>query len=187
MSNHIGRTIATTAALAGLLVAGAPQAGLAQEYEQEATPMASEAESAIMSTLRDDPRLARFARLIEAAGLDHELGRDAPVTILAPINEAFALIVEDRVQGAERARKVVEQHILPEPLTASELRARESVRPIDPHTEIPGFSIEEREDGTLVIDEEAWVVESDLRAGDSVIHLINRVLLPEREEMDEGS
>jgi uncharacterized surface protein with fasciclin (FAS1) repeats len=112
-----------------------------------------------------------------AADLVSVLKGEGPFTVFAPTDEAFALIPQAQLQALladkEALTKVLLYHVVPGKVEASEvvgLRSAETAA---------GQSISIAvEDGMVKIDE-ATVLSTDIQASNGVIHVIDRVILPD--------
>ncbi len=123
--------------------------------------------------------LSRLHNTIVAMGLADTLKRAEAVTLFAPDNEAFAKLQGGTIMSAledpEKAKTILTYHVVPQKLTASDLRKQKSV------TTMQG--------GTLKIEEHRWlrhgikvngavVKEADIEGTNGVIHVIDTVLMP---------
>lgn len=127
---------------------------------------------------------ARFSILVEAvvaADLDETLSGPGPFTVFAPTNDAFAALLAEL--GLTKQQLLANKPLLTAVLTyhvvAGEvLRAQVPVGVPIATVQGDTFTV----DGTLAITDQrgrrARIVQTDLRAGNGVIHAIDRVLLP---------
>jgi uncharacterized surface protein with fasciclin (FAS1) repeats len=111
----------------------------------------------------------------EAAGLVEALSA-AEVTIFAPTDEAFAALPAGTVDGlladVEKLSAVLQYHVLPGTVTATELLAMPTA------TTLLGEALQVSTDGAGVMVNDATVLQSDVMATNGVIHVIDTVLMP---------
>ncbi len=124
--------------------------------------------------------LRAFVASVKIAGLRDLLERDGPLTIFAPADQAFrklpSPLVDVLLASPERLEKMISFHILPERLSSAVLRT------IEPRQRVLGkrFSIYRRDlrvNGVRVI-------EPDLECRNGLVHVIDGVLLPERDRYE---
>lgn len=121
-----------------------------------------------------------FETLLAAAAeadLVSTLRSPGPFTVFAPTDEAFAKIPEDELnallQNKEALRQVLLYHVVPGEVTSSEVVGLESAETAaGPRVTV---SVE---NGSVKVDD-ATVVATDIRASNGIIHVIDRVILPE--------
>ena len=118
-----------------------------------------------------------FAAALKASGLEKSLQKGT-YTILAPTNAAFARIPGSTMDmlmyegNKDILRRMVEYHIIPGKVTASQLRSQKAVRALIMTRSLGSIR------GTWDI-EGAKVITSDIQSDGALIHAIDRVLLPE--------
>ncbi|HEX5372838.1 MAG TPA: fasciclin domain-containing protein [Aquabacterium sp.] len=162
MTASIRHTFAATCITLGLL-ASAP---LTQAAESGTTVVSAAAQMSELST---------FYRLVQQAGLSSAL--EAPnVTVFAPTDEAFkavpAATMDKLSKDPELLKSVLSFHVLPGNLKASAIDG--SAQP----TSLQGGKLNISKAGDFVTVEDALVIKADIQAGNSVIHEIDRVLMP---------
>lgn len=114
---------------------------------------------------------------LKAAGLVETLSGDGPFTVLAPTDEAFARIPQDELQALiadkEALTAVLTYHVIPGRVMSTDVVALSSANTVN------GQSVEVKVmEGRVMIDE-ATVITPDIEASNGVIHVIDRVILPE--------
>ena len=113
---------------------------------------------------------------VKAAGLVGVLSGAGPFTVLAPTNEAFASLPEGALEGLladpEALAEVLKAHVI-----AGKAKA-ETVVKLDEVETLNGTYPVKVSYGNVTIGE-ATVVSTDLMAGNGVVHLIDKVILPE--------
>lgn len=119
---------------------------------------------------------------VQAAGLVEALNGEGPFTVFAPTNEAFAALLEDLEISAEDLLADVETltavltyHVVAGKVMSSDLLAATSATTLQGEDIAIGLSV----NGI------ANVIAPDIEASNGVIHVIDAVLLPPAEEMDE--
>ncbi len=114
---------------------------------------------------------------VEAAGLAQTLAEGGPFTVFAPTDEAFAQIPQADLQALladkEALAAVLTYHVVPGKVYARDVVGLTSA------TTVNGQSVQVKvKDGSVMIDG-ANVTATDIEATNGVIHVIDRVILPE--------
>lgn len=115
----------------------------------------------------------------QAAGLADALAGPEPLTVLAPTDEAFAKLpkgtVENLLKPENKAtlKKVLSLHIIPGRVYSDQVAKVSSAKSIDGQSIAPSMK-----GGHLTING-ANIAKADIEATNGVIHVIDRVLLPE--------
>ncbi len=137
----------------------------------------------IADLVGEDPHLLMLAGALGAAGLTSQLGaeNDGPWTVLAPSNEAFAALGEDVLAriAAEprRLNEILAAHVIPSRVYRDEMLAQGSTRSLGGGNTI-AFTLS---DGRVTADG-ASILRADIPAANGVVHIIDRVLLPDSAE-----
>jgi uncharacterized surface protein with fasciclin (FAS1) repeats len=122
-----------------------------------------------------------FVKMIQAAGLTQTIKGSGALTVFAPNDEAFANlpkdIFEELMKPANKARlaSIILVHIVKGRMMAADAKTLAV-------TTMGDFKIHMARDGSSLIYGDANVVKPDLAAGNGVIHIIDKVVLPEQEE-----
>jgi uncharacterized surface protein with fasciclin (FAS1) repeats len=118
-----------------------------------------------------------LVKAVKAAGLADTLKGDGPFTVFAPTDRAFSKVpdetLEQLAQDREQLRAVLLYHVLGEKVRSGKLVKRDSVKTLN------GQSLHVRVDGDRVFVKNARVTAADVKAGNGVIHVVNKVLIPE--------
>ncbi len=118
----------------------------------------------------------------KAAGLLDTLRGEGPLTVLAPTDEAFAALpkgtVEALVKDAPKLRSILKYHVIPGAVMSS------TVVKLDDAKTVLGQKVSIEAKKNKVIINDAKVVKADITAANGVIHVINKVLLPEADILD---
>jgi uncharacterized surface protein with fasciclin (FAS1) repeats len=114
---------------------------------------------------------------VQAAGLVETLAGPGPFTVFAPTDEAFALIPEADLKALladkEALTAVLTYHVVGGIVGSGEVVKLSSAETVN------GQSVSIKVmDGKVMIDE-ATVVTADIEASNGIIHVIDRVILPE--------
>ena len=159
--------IATVAVTAGLLIGGP----VADEGNRQ------EAEMNIVETAISAGSFNTLVAAVKAAGLVETLSGEGPFTVFAPTDEAFAQIPEDQL-NALLADKEALTAVLTYHVVAGKVMAEDVVKLSTAET-VNGQSVDIMVmDGKVMIDG-AQVVTADIGASNGVIHVINKVILPQ--------
>lgn len=111
---------------------------------------------------------------VQAAGLVETLQGDGPFTVFAPTDDAFALVGEDaletllRPENRDQLTAILTYHVVPGRFSAAELAQVDQVRTVNGQT---------LEIGNRIND--ARLVSTDIEASNGIVHVIDRVLMPE--------
>jgi len=115
---------------------------------------------------------------VKAAGLVETLKGDGPFTVFAPTDEAFAALPEGTVENLlkpenkDKLVAVLTYHVVPAKVKSKD------VKPMEAPTVNGQTATVEVKDGKVTI-EGANVVKTDIYASNGVIHVIDKVILPE--------
>jgi len=114
---------------------------------------------------------------VKAAGLVETLQDKGPFTVFAPTDEAFAKLpagtVEDllKPENKEKLAAVLKYHVVPGKVMAADVKTREAKT-----AQGQSVKLKVSEEGVMV--DNANVIKTDLLAENGVIHVIDRVILP---------
>jgi uncharacterized surface protein with fasciclin (FAS1) repeats len=114
---------------------------------------------------------------VQAAGLVETLSGEGPFTVFAPTDEAFAQIPEDQLNALladkEALTAVLTYHVVAGKVMSGDVVELSSAETVN------GQSVDIKVmDGKVMIDG-AEVISADVEATNGVIHVINKVILPE--------
>ena len=119
-----------------------------------------------------------LAAALKAAGLVETLKGDGPFTVFAPTDEAFAKLpagtVEEllKPENKEKLTAVLTYHVVPAKATASDVAGMSSAKTVQ------GGEVKLKAQGGKVTVNDANVIKADVMASNGVIHVIDRVLMP---------
>jgi len=114
----------------------------------------------------------------EAAGLVDTLKGDGPFTVFAPTDEAFAALPEGTVENLLKPENkdqlvaILTYHVVPGKVMSTDLQDD-----MEAATVQGGSVTIDLDNGVMV--EEASVTQADIDASNGVIHVIDKVILPE--------
>lgn len=115
---------------------------------------------------------------LEATGLADTLSAEGPFTVFAPTDEAFAALPEGTLEelmkpeNREVLAAILTYHVVPGKVTSDQIQSGEV-------STVQGSTVDVAvEDGMVMVDD-AKVVQPDIEAGNGVIHVIDKVILPE--------
>jgi len=120
---------------------------------------------------------------VKAAGLVDVLKSDGPFTVFAPTDEAFAKLPEGTLESLlkpenkDKLAAILTYHVAPGKLTASDVtRASGAVSANGQWLDFKS------ENGKVMVDD-ATVVTADIKCANGVIHVIDKVVLPEQQNI----
>lgn len=129
----------------------------------------------ILALLGDNPILSRLAEAIALAELESVFSGDAPVTVLAPTDAAFAALsneVKEQLESdPDLLQAVLLYHVVSGVAPTSAFTNDQLV------STVQGEVIEVTVDGGLAFNG-AGLVEADIVASNGIVHIIDAVLLP---------
>lgn len=143
-----------------------------------ASPDSETTGAGVVAAIAADPRFSTLTTLLEDTGLATQLETAGPVTVFAPTNEAFANMPQGALDALGQDPATLQQlllfHVAPGTLRSADLSAE---------TTAPTLAGEELQvaaaGGSVTINDAARVIEADIDGGDSVVHAIDQVLLPD--------
>ena len=139
----------------------------------------------IVDIAAGDERFSTLVAAVTAAGLVETLQGEGPFTVYAPVNDAFAALPEGTVEtllkpeNKEQLTNVLLYHVGDRNLPAAGIPAGSNY--FKPVLTSERLCITKSSDGVMIADgtgEMANVVIADIKADNSVIHVIDKVLLP---------
>ncbi len=164
------RTIALAAALA------VPSTLTAQEAQGYSESPAM-AKGDILETAAAAGSFTTLAKAIEAAGLTETLKGEGPFTVFAPTDEAFAKLpkgtVDALLKDKAKLTAILTYHVVPGSVMSKNVAGMSSAKTVNGQE----LSIEAK--GGKVLIDKATVTQADIAASIGVIHVIDRVLMPQ--------
>ena len=132
----------------------------------------------IVDTAAGAGDFATLVAAVEAAGLVETLKGEGPFTVFAPTDEAFAALPEGTVEdllkpeNKEQLIAILTYHVVPGKVMSTDLTDDMSA------TTVQGSDVMIDLDNGVMVDE-ATVVSADIDTTNGVIHVIDKVILPE--------
>jgi len=162
----------------------APTMAESMAPESMAPESAAPSEAAELKDIVDTATEAgSFTTLLQgatAAGLVETLKGAGPYTVFAPTDEAFAALPAGTLEGLladpEALKQVLLYHVVAGKVTSDQVVGLTSADSVAG----PAIAIKV-EDGTVVLNDSAKVVTTDIEASNGVIHVIDSVILPPTE------
>ncbi len=140
--------------------------------------MAGSMKKDIVDTAVEAGSFETLVAAVQAAGLVDTLKGDGPFTVFAPTDEAFAALPEGTVEdllkpeNKEQLVAILTYHVVPGKVMSGDLSDDMMA------TTVQGSDVTiDLDNGVMV--EEATVVSADIETSNGVIHVIDKVILPE--------
>ncbi len=141
--------------------------------------MKDKAKKDIVDTAVGAGQFNTLAAALQAAGLVDTLKGSGPFTVFAPTDAAFEALPAGTVdtllkpENKEQLVKVLTYHVVPGKVTAAQVTS------LSEATTVEGQNVAISAAGDVVRINDATVVAADVMASNGVIHVIDKVLLPE--------
>jgi uncharacterized surface protein with fasciclin (FAS1) repeats len=168
------RTIFAAGALVLVLAALGPATAGARTLG--GAPQASAAKN-IVQTAAAAGKFKTLVSLLKQAGLARTLRTGGPFTVFAPTDRAFSKVPQSTLNALgndkEKLRAVLLYHVANGRLPAAKVVKRRSI------TTLNGQRVKVRVRGSKVYVGGARVTQADVRASNGIIHVINKVLIPQ--------
>lgn len=145
----------------------------------------SNASSDIVDTAVSAGSFETLVAAVKAAGLVSVLKSEGPFTVFAPSDEAFAKLPAETLESLlleeNRAKltSILTYHVVPGRVTA------DKVVKLTNATTVNGQRVDVKVKGDKVHIDGATVVKADIECSNGVIHVIDRVILPESKNLVE--
>merc|ERR1712230_265942 len=116
---------------------------------------------------------------VKAAGLVNTLKGEGPFTVFAPTDEAFAKLPAGTVESLlkpenkDKLVAILTYHVVPGKVMAAD------VVKLDEAETLAKKMVEIKVDGKKVMVNSSQVIKTDIECSNGVIHVINKVLIPE--------
>lgn len=131
----------------------------------------------LVETAQASPQFTTLVKLVKQAGLVKTLSGSDKYTVLAPTNAAFAKVPKATLtalgQDKAKLKQVLLYHVLKGRVPAAKVVKLKSAPTVE------GSTVAIRVKGKKVFVNSARVTKTDVRASNGIIHVINRVLIPE--------
>lgn len=146
----------------------APSSGAAQPSNENVVALAAANDS-----------FKTLTAALKAAGLTEMLSGKGPFTVFAPTDAAFAALPQDALQELLKPEnkdilvKILSYHVVPGNVTSGDLKSGEVKT-----AEGGGVNVQVDSAKGVTLNNEAKVVQPDIKASNGVIHAIDKVMLP---------
>ncbi|GAB3821251.1 hypothetical protein GCM10028895_23030 [Pontibacter rugosus] len=136
----------------------------------------------VLSLARTSPNLSTFVTLIEQAGLVDDLQRVEELTLLAPTNEAFAKLPQEKLQmllmpdNKAQLMAILQAHVIPSNVSTLQLESNTRIR-LTEDTYIPIETSGAAANSMITIGG-ARIVKGNTEASNGTIHVIDSVIIP---------
>jgi uncharacterized surface protein with fasciclin (FAS1) repeats len=129
----------------------------------------------ILEAAREAGTFQTLLTAVDAAGLRETLADGGPFTVFAPTDDAFAALPPETVQGfladPPALARVLTYHVVPGRVSSAQITHDGE------QTTVEGGVLTIAVNGGVTVND-ATVIEADIEAGNGVIHVIDRVLIP---------
>jgi uncharacterized surface protein with fasciclin (FAS1) repeats len=132
----------------------------------------------IVDIATSDKNFSTLVRAFEAGGLVDTLKGKGPFTVFAPTNAAFEALPKGTLENVmmpenkTKLQNILKHHVVKGRKMAEGVAKASTVSPME------GPSLKIRANGGTVRIGDATIQQTDLDAGNGVVHVIDRVLLP---------
>jgi uncharacterized surface protein with fasciclin (FAS1) repeats len=164
----------------GLVVAGCGDDNDDEPAAATTTEMTTPAAASedIVATAQATPDLSTLVAAVTAADLGSTLQGEGPYTVFAPTNDAFAEIQDTvdtllKPENKDDLANVLKYHVVEGAVKAADLSDGQEI------TTVQGDKLPVSIDGDTVKVGEATVTQPDVMASNGVVHVIDKVLVPQ--------
>lgn len=130
----------------------------------------------IVEIASSDARFSTLVAAVKAADLVETLSSEGPFTVFAPTNDAFAALGKETLDAVladkEKLTSILTYHVAPEKLMAADVLGKTSI------TTVQGGELFVAAQPAPMIND-AKITATDIEASNGVIHVIDKVLLPQ--------
>lgn len=161
-----------------ILLFSLPSTALAGGYEHAGKNMSAADTKDIVDTAVSAGSFNTLVRAVQAADLVGTLKSDGPFTVFAPTDEAFARLPEGTLdnllkpENKSQLQAILTYHVLPGKIMSADAATASSAKTVNGQS----FRISKSAKGLMV--DNANVIKADIAASNGVIHVIDRVILP---------
>ncbi len=137
----------------------------------------------LVATAIDSGRFPTLARLLARTVVAELLGSEGFYTVLAPTEDAFSRIPSFNLSlltaDSERLTSIMKYHIIPGKYMSSDILMTVRPRGESDIKTLQGARVRFTQNGFLKVND-ASVIAMDIEASNGVIHVIDRLILPEK-------
>lgn len=177
------RPLTALSLILALAFAGCGDADRPDDIEEAPEPVETTTPTNTITTVAEDAGLTTFRTAVAQAGLDETLNGPGPFTVFAPSDEAFSALPEGTIESLlepgnrDELQRILTYHVLPRSVMSGDLSGEMSVGSVQGQNLMVNAA-----DGTVTVSDPAGntatVISADNTAGNGVIHVIDRVLMP---------
>ena len=142
-----------------------------------AAPAREAATPSIAAVATKTPQLSTLLMLVKKAGLAGTLSNPGAYTVFAPTNAAFAKVPKSTLDALAKdpaqLKAVLTYHVVKGSVPASKVVKLKSAKTVNGAS----VAISVRH-GSVYLNKTSKVTQTDIKASNGIIHVINRVLLP---------
>ncbi len=148
----------------------------------ETMAMEDEPQEDIPTLAMNNPDLSTLVSALQAADLVATLQSDGPFTVFAPTNAAFEALpagtLEDllKPENKEKLASILKYHVVSGEVMSSDLQDGQTAPTVE------GSNITVKLDGQNAMINDARVVAADVEASNGVVHVIDKVIMPEAKQ-----
>ena len=134
----------------------------------------------IVETAKSAGDFGTLVKAVTAADLAETLKGEGPFTVFAPTDAAFAALPEGKLdellkpENKEELVKLLSYHVVPGKITAAEIAGKMSS-----FETLEGSKVKVNSAGRVAKVNKAAIKQPDVMASNGVIHVIDKVILPE--------
>lgn len=180
-------TVAVGALTVGAAACGDDDSADAPDEPSTATAdsnaSATESPATVVDVAASNDDFSTLVTAVEAAGLAETLNGDGPFTVFAPVNDAFAALPAGTLdtlllpENKDQLTAVLTYHVVPQEAMSDDLRDGMTIttvqgQPLTVGVTDTGVTLTDASGNTVS------VVQADIEAGNGVVHVIDKVLLP---------
>jgi uncharacterized surface protein with fasciclin (FAS1) repeats len=166
-----------TVTLSSAAIASPTQDHSNGEMTSQSSLQIAQSQNDIIAIATSNERFSTLVQAVQAADLVETLRGEGPFTVFAPTNEAFGMLPDGIVEfllqpeNKDLLSDVLTYHVVPGNVTSNQLDTGivESLN--------GGIAVAVTSRSVVV--NNASVIQADISASNGVVHVINRVLLPE--------
>lgn len=160
---------------------GPPQGKQGGKHDRKRKAGKQKVRKDILASVKESPELTTLAELLESSGLAETLRGKGTYTLFAPTNDAFKRMGDQlaelrKPENKAELRNLLELHLLPRRSGLGTLRAAKFVKTVS-RQRVP-IAVQ----GKVVKVGNASIVKPNIRASNGLIHVIDAVIVPEKQE-----
>ena len=141
------------------------------------TTTAAAANQTIVQLAQANPNLSTLVTAVQAGGLVETLSGSGPFTVFAPTNDAFKALppgtLDALLGNKSELANVLTYHVVPGSLLATQVASKPSLTTVQGQP----LAVTVQSSGGVRVDG-ATIVQTDIRASNGVIHVIDAVMIP---------